>query len=188
MSYDLNIRGWMGAQELHDLEKLSSNVPENGIIVEVGSLMGRSTYCLAKSCHPSVKVYSIDIWNGEIIDNNFNEQEIIMNSFPKKNDRNTLETFLNNVKDCHNIIPIKLFESSIPDICPDLVFIDASHTNPSDLDIINFWLPKIKKGGVLAGHDYGENFPDVVSNVKMLENKLSTTVNLLAGSLWSFNI
>ena len=37
----------------------------------------------------------------------------------------------------------------------DLVFIDADHKYESIKDDINAWLPKIKKGGIICGHDYG---------------------------------
>lgn len=33
-------------------------------------------------------------------------------------------------------------------------FIDASHLYNNVVDDINNWLPKIKKGGILSGHDY----------------------------------
>ena len=36
----------------------------------------------------------------------------------------------------------------------DFVFIDASHEYEDVKKDIQIWLPKIKKGGILAGHDY----------------------------------
>ena len=38
----------------------------------------------------------------------------------------------------------------------DLVYIDASHWYDDVVNDINTWLPKIKNGGYLAGHDYIE--------------------------------
>ena len=37
----------------------------------------------------------------------------------------------------------------------DLVYIDASHFYKDVLDDIKVWLPKVKKGGIISGHDYG---------------------------------
>jgi predicted O-methyltransferase YrrM len=43
-----------------------------------------------------------------------------------------------------------------PDEHFDLVYIDASHWYDDVVNDINTWLPKIKSGGYLAGHDYIE--------------------------------
>ena len=44
----------------------------------------------------------------------------------------------------------KLFD----DLYLDLVFIDANHSYVSVKEDILHWMPKIKKGGILCGHDY----------------------------------
>ena len=36
----------------------------------------------------------------------------------------------------------------------DFIYIDANHTFPSVVDDIALWWPKVRQGGVLAGHDY----------------------------------
>jgi hypothetical protein len=41
----------------------------------------------------------------------------------------------------------------------NLVYIDAAHDYQSVRDDIKAWWPKVKKGGVLSGHDY-EQLPD----------------------------
>lgn len=38
----------------------------------------------------------------------------------------------------------------------DLVFIDALHAEASVREDITAWLPKVKPGGLLSGHDYGQ--------------------------------
>jgi hypothetical protein len=35
------------------------------------------------------------------------------------------------------------------------VYIDANHTHEEVKKDIQAWLPKIKKGGIISGHDYG---------------------------------
>ncbi len=43
----------------------------------------------------------------------------------------------------------------------DLVFIDGDHAYESCKQDIDSWFPKLKKGGVLLGHDYSEKFEGV---------------------------
>ena len=60
----------------------------------------------------------------------------------------------------------------IRDNCLDMVFIDALHTYSGVIsDIVN-WLPKVKVGGIICGHDYGyHRFPGVKIAVdEMFEN------------------
>ena len=59
--YNLDIPGWATEEDLKVLEYFASEVPEGGLILEVGSFCGRSSYALAKSCHPSVRVVCIDL-------------------------------------------------------------------------------------------------------------------------------
>lgn len=47
----------------------------------------------------------------------------------------------------------------------DAVFIDADHEYSSVAQDIDAWRPKIKDGGVLAGHDYTPHFPGLVQAV-----------------------
>lgn len=42
----------------------------------------------------------------------------------------------------------------IPDGCAGMVFIDAEHTRDAVLADIKAYLPKVRPGGVIAGHDY----------------------------------
>lgn len=47
----------------------------------------------------------------------------------------------------------------------DLVFIDAGHTFEQVRADIKAWLPKVKDGGILAGHDYRVDWPGVIEAV-----------------------
>ena len=44
---------------------------------------------------------------------------------------------------------------SLPDESLDLVFIDADHSEQAVREDVRAWLPKVRRGGVIAGHDYG---------------------------------
>lgn len=50
----------------------------------------------------------------------------------------------------------------------DMVFIDANHSFLSVKNDINNWLPKVKKGGCLSGHDYSLKFYGVVQAVNLI--------------------
>ena len=60
MSINVNIPGQLHIEEMHAIELLARLVPENGVIVEVGSLLGCSSWIWANNAHPSVKVFCID--------------------------------------------------------------------------------------------------------------------------------
>jgi hypothetical protein len=47
----------------------------------------------------------------------------------------------------------------------DIVFIDANHSYESVKNDIDLWLPKVKTGGVLSGHDYSIGFFGVIQAV-----------------------
>ena len=43
----------------------------------------------------------------------------------------------------------------------DFVYIDGLHTYESVVNDITVWLPKLKKGAIIGGHDYSAGFPGV---------------------------
>lgn len=60
-----DIPGQMSDAELERLIELARSVPQNGIIVEVGSLYGLSSWHLSKYCAQGVTVFCIDPWQRE---------------------------------------------------------------------------------------------------------------------------
>ena len=195
MPYDLSVRGWMSENELTIIEQLAQQVPENGIIIEVGSMMGRTACAWAMSAHPSVKIYCLDIWSGDDTHNiSVSYEECIKYGYPIEGDFNTFETFQTNTQKFSNIIPIHVFDPfSIPhdvlNLSSNVVFIDASHKNPNDWFLISYWMKKIVPGGILCGHDLLPQFPDVEENVKKIEGILLKSVTRYpTNSLWSFLI
>ena len=188
-AFNRSIPGWFDDDDISTLESLSNSI-ENGILVEVGSMHGRSAYCLGTSS-PSSTVYCFDYCPGS--------DWILVKSSDGSSRLNSIEIFQHYTSECKNIIPIKLPYLACPkwdNGLVDLVFVDAMHTNPSDWENIEFWLPKIKTGGILCGHDYYTkerngfvHYPDVVANVRRLESMLNIPVTLSdRSSVWSFKI
>lgn len=114
----------------------------NFVVAEVGSYGGISSEVLALHCE---KLFCIDSWedwsgDGTIYKamEEFDQMRSNYNHIEKlhMNGSDALEKFQNNFF--------------------DLVYIDASHWYDDVIKDIEGWLPKVKKGGYLVGHDYKE--------------------------------
>lgn len=62
----------------------------------------------------------------------------------------------------------------------DMVFIDADHSYEAVLRDIRAWLPVVRNGGIISGHDYG-TYKGVVRAVNEIFKK---KVQRLPGSVW----
>lgn len=167
------------------------NKPDT-IGVEIGCLHGRSSATIAYAINQG-KLYCIDPWPGSptrALGVDLEKAKSLR--YPDHTMYNTLDVFLKNTSAYTNIVPIKGHSPSVIQdwsIPVDFVFLDASHCNPNDRENIDFWLPKIKKGGTFAGHDYHENFPDVIENVSYIESVLGQEAKLYGNTtIWSFDI
>jgi hypothetical protein len=152
---------WFNYSDLYSrIVKLFDNQSR---FVEIGSWKGKSSVFMAveiANSNKNIEFYCIDTWKGS------NEHKHL--------DLNNLyETFLHNMKPVESYyFPLKLtsVEASkkFKDNSLDFVFIDGSHEyNDVRNDIIS-WLPKIKDGGILAGHDYTNHFNGVIRAVNEL--------------------
>lgn len=155
MTYNLNIPGWMPEYDLKVIEDLANKVPPGGIIVEIGSFAGRSSYAWAKSCDPSVTVYCIDKWDttAAISQKGLDSIEPKVDGFIPY----SKEEFEKYTNDCINIIAIQAkspFELQYWEKEVDLVFIDDDHLEYEFIENLRFWHNKLKPGGILCGHDF----------------------------------
>lgn len=53
----------------------------------------------------------------------------------------------------------------------DFVYIDANHRYPHVMEDLSSWYPKVKAGGVLAGHDYLHGIYDIAGDHVYIEVK-----------------
>jgi predicted O-methyltransferase YrrM len=126
--------------------------PENSHFVEVGTWKGMSAAYMAVEIINSgknIKFDCVDIW--EYVKN-------LQNDIDKNLYTNLYNIFLNNISPVKHIInPIKALSSDAAnqyaDESLDFVFIDAAHDYKSVKNDITAWYPKIKKTGIIAGHD-----------------------------------
>jgi len=144
---------WFDYQEVYSY--FVEKCPNNGHIVEIGSWKGKSSAYMAVEIINSKKIIQfdcIDTWLGT------DNDEYHKVSVQKTNNK-LFELFLSNIKPVNNIInPIvkKSTDASLDykDNSIDIVFIDADHSYNAVIQDVNCWLPKVKKNGILAGHDY----------------------------------
>ena len=181
MAYNLSLPGQMSEEELIFIERLASGVPPKGRIVELGSLFGRSSWAWAKSADPSVTVYCVDPWKRE---NWIGELE------RKFGVAFGVETFHRHTADCTNIValpgysPDDLGDWNLP---LDIYFDDSVHNNPVFRQNLDFWVQHVKPGGIMCGHDYRPEFPDIVSEVNLLAERMGARVEVV-GSLWMIEL
>jgi hypothetical protein len=181
---NLNIPGQMTELELRALEEISKTVPHNGIIVEVGSLYGLSSFTWSTSVHTSAKVYCIDPWVREpwIID-------LVETKSPHV-PTFSFEAFSHYTAGLKNITAIKGYSPVVVKDWSkpiDVYFDDAMHHNPILRANLRFWLDKVKPGGIICGHDYCEEWPDVIKEAKLIARELGAEIRVV-GTVWAIQI
>jgi predicted O-methyltransferase YrrM len=141
------------------------NFPPDSVIMELGSGMGVSTEVFALLCK---KVHTTDLWVPGL--------------------EKWREAFNGVFKRYHNIsqyyrdttISAHLFENNFF----DAVYIDADHTYESVSREIKTWLPKVKIGGFICGHDYIERPGFNFGVIKAVNEILGTPDKVYEDTSW----
>jgi len=141
---------WFSYPQLY--KRIVDNSQDGSHVVEVGSWKGRSAAFMSVeiiNSNKKIKFDCVDTWKGSI------EHE----TYDVITEEKLYDVFLSNIEPVKHIInPIRMtsIEASklYKDNSLDFVFIDASHEYEDVKADILSWLPKVKIGGILAGHDY----------------------------------
>lgn len=128
--------------------------PSNSHFVEVGSWKGMSSAYMAVeiiNSNKNIKFDCVDTWLGTVSDGHQQEHYVSSGKL--------YDLFIENMKPVEKYYtPIRLTSIEAAklykDKSLDFVFIDADHTYDAVKSDILSWLPKIKSGGVIGGHDY----------------------------------
>lgn len=124
-----------------------SQLPTNGVVAEIGVDQGDNAKNILSICKPK-ELHLIDAWK-----DNPNKSRT-----PQEWNKR-----FNNVKNIFNKNPnIHVYRADSADSASlfadnyfDWVYIDACHTYEACKKDIEAWFPKVKVGGLLCGHDYG---------------------------------
>lgn len=177
--YDnIDSENWFDFQEIYKMvvEKFS----ENSHFVEVGVWKGKSACFMAVEIINSGKniVFDcVDSWSYLTTQTDISEGAY----------HNLFEIFLKNITPVKDVINIKKgisweISNEYNDNSLDFIFIDAGHDYDSVKRDITNWLPKLKKNGIIAGHDY--EFPPIKKVVCEIFGE--EKINIL-GSSWLIN-
>ncbi|WP_238311213.1 class I SAM-dependent methyltransferase [Methylobacterium organophilum] len=179
MAVNRAIPGQLRDEEMQAIELLARLVPKGGQIVEVGSLLGLSSWIWAKNAAEGVTVHCLDPWE---LAGGGNFQKLASSH----RQTFTRDQFLRNVADCDNIQAHRGFSpQDFQDWAQpvDLYFEDAVHTDPILAQNLAFWSGRLAPAGIVSGHDYVEKFADVRRGARALARSLGRRLQVI-GSLW----
>jgi predicted O-methyltransferase YrrM len=168
------IDGWFNYENVFNF--LIDKCPNSGVFIECGAWLGKSSSYLCDKNSKNLQIYIVDTWAGAA--NELNSTQALV----KQTD--IYNIFLNNMGK-RNFIAIKedgvKASKTFADKSCDVVFIDMEHTYNAVKNDINAWLPKVKTGGYIAGHDYTNLWQGVVDAVNETFDKNSIIV---MGDCW----
>lgn len=142
-------------------------VPQGGIVVELGVARGDFSAALLRQHAHIGKLYAIDKWNDE------------------RHPESEAEKARLNLSDPRAIVLHQTFENAakstdLEDVKYDLVYIDGyAHTGQDSGATLEQWWPKVKSGGILAGHDYDQAWPLTVDAVNTFATDHNLVINVI---------
>lgn len=158
------IHGWATRRELEWLFQMARSLPCGGVWVELGVWKGRSFFTVAMGLRRRAKLVAVDSFTPTVTSLPF---------VPTRDwVRDHFRAVLAGVRRLREDLQIEVACLDTADAgglfsdgSVDAVYFDADHTRPGLARDFAAWIPKVKAGGLLCGHDYSEGFPGVVELV-----------------------
>lgn len=150
------IPGWFNYSETYDI--VVDQIADDGVIIEIGSFLGRSTHYLATALYNAgkedVKIYCVDTFEGSTEHASIKLPKDFSSIF-----KDNLQFFIgrNMVIPCQGRSDSEEILNQFKDESVDYIMVDGAHEYDAvEDDIINWW-PKLKPTGVMVGDDYALN-------------------------------
>jgi len=142
-------------------ELINYFVPD-GIGAEIGVFQGETSRSILESTKTK-HLYMVDPW---MADFDTSRGLYTTKGDPGKDYREVAHFFNETFPDRSTIIR-KESVNAVNEIDEqiDFVFIDANHTYEAVWQDLEVWIPKIKTGGLVMGHDWWKKFPGVIQAV-----------------------
>jgi hypothetical protein len=152
--YYHSLEGWFNMEKQY-LELLNAT-PEGGVFVELGCYKGKSTSFIGVEIHKrkrDINFFAIDSFQGATNSTDVNEIKAYEGISEIE------ESYTYNVSLIGNKIKtiVSLTDEAaqyFEDGSVDVIFVDGGHSYEVVKADILAWLPKMKKGGIMAGHDF----------------------------------
>lgn len=145
------------------LFQLANDLNSEAVVVEIGSWMGASTCFIASGLrYKNSKVYAVDNFQG--LSTCGEDASWYNRHFKQLGTHSTLEIFQRNFHELgleqraqpvvsDSIAAVAKLESLRGRV--DFIFIDGDHSYDACKADIEAWAPMVRKGGVMAFHDFG---------------------------------
>jgi predicted O-methyltransferase YrrM len=152
------IPGWFDFQDIYDfaIDKFSDGAK----FVEIGGWFGRSSCYMGErilQSNKKITLYTIDLWNhgghtsmghAETIKNRGGS---MLSAFRSYIEEAGVQHIVNPIQGNSNQVHENFENESL-----DFIYIDGDHSWTGVKNDITLWWPKLKPGGIMAGHDYFE--------------------------------
>jgi SAM-dependent methyltransferase len=137
---------------------LAEQAPKHNVMVEVGTWKGRSCSILCERSKPGAKVFAVDTWRGS------HDEAATLHKQGRDDRAGLMIEMLENLRPWINsgkleIIPFdsatvsSVWGRLFPNPVIDFIWIDSDHRTESVRKEIRQWLPLMRPGGMMSGHD-----------------------------------
>lgn len=158
------IDGWFDYENVY-MDVLAT-LPENATIVELGCWRGKSSSFLAvevMKANKNFNLHFVDTWGGS--PEHYEDQKLV----DEINEDKIYNEFISNLSrvdtpyTIHRMTSLEAAEAFEKNSV-DFVFFDTNHSYGYVTKELKAWFPKVKKLGVMAGHDYRTGVRVAVDN------------------------
>lgn len=163
-----NIPGWCYTSELDFIYEIAKQSSRH---LEIGAFCGKSLFAAACAMKPNSEIIVVDPLDFQIlttVDPSFNIpydtwiEDILMLTFKAiKTHRPDMQIEL--IKTSSIDASRQVAKRDDPPF--DTIYIDGDHTHEGVMTDIHSWLPLLRDGGVMCGHDYWPNHSGVMDAV-----------------------
>jgi len=156
------IDGWFGLDEGRQLAEWVSKLPKGARVCEIGSWHGRSSRFIADNLPEGGQLWCVDTWIGSS-----GEPEMHGSAHHDRGDH-AHQWWWCNLQEhimAGRVVPVRMHSENAAHTIAhliekgqmekfDLIFIDGDHSEEGIKTDGEAWLPLLKEGGLICGHDY----------------------------------